>query len=231
MYLSNRLLVSLLLSCPLIPRFTFAQSAADSRAMIQMKRRQIEAEAAYNAAKKIHIDEFEKFKDQIPDRHKARQLELSKLEAKQVGRLDFYAASVVQVVGPEDAILRIAKTFVWLKGYKTKNLADGNDVRVLGYVKIGPTKTYETNTGTNTVFEIELLPLKETLELLRQEQLKEFPIWHSKAGTTVQARFLRYAGRKIHLEKPDGSTLQVALSAFTDEDADKIRALIKSSRK
>jgi hypothetical protein len=54
------------------------------------------------------------------------------------------------VIGPNDVILVMGNRDIpplWLTGYVTKGLADGDDVHLLGPVEVSGTKSYSTVTG------------------------------------------------------------------------------------
>jgi hypothetical protein len=69
-----------------------------------------------------------------------------------VGYLEYWQYNIAQVMGPNDLLLTIRNPKippVWLTGYSTKGLADGDLARILGLVEVTGTKTYETVAGSS----------------------------------------------------------------------------------
>ncbi|MCA9130813.1 MAG: hypothetical protein KDB22_27195, partial [Planctomycetales bacterium] len=78
---------------------------------------------------------------------------------------------------------------------------------------------------------IEIKQAEDARQQAEQERLaKEFPTWHSKSGHQIQAKFIRYAASRVLLETIDQKKIWVNLSDFTDQDAARLRGLIKAAR-
>ena len=157
------------------------------------------------------------------------------LNEKQVGNLAYWQFHVTSIVDEKNAILRLGPSTYWLTDYPTKGLVDDETVRLIGPVMCAGSKKYTTVLGGSST--VKVLRFVTQAELVKQEQDKAdaeeallWGTWHSKAGTTVHAKFIAWKSGKVHLLTKDGHKLIVDISAFTEDDAKKLRELNRDSR-
>lgn len=166
-----------------------------------------------------------------------------------VCRIDELAFKVFQVADDRNVILQWGDTLLWLSDYPTDSLVDGEDVYVLGYVRVLKPKRYETAIGgSKTVHQIELVSRSDGLSYAEAEsreiaskqkakalaaehiRLKDYRVFHSKVGTEVLAKFVDYVASRVVLETSDGRTIRVGIAELADEDADFVREQIKQKQ-
>jgi hypothetical protein len=132
-------------------------SAEAMRIIAASQRQMAELEEAWRTSKKLTLLE------KLPTwpRNQSECLSVGRLDNGDVGYLEYWHFEVCQVVGPNDLLLTLKNPDIppiWLTGYSTDRLVDGDRVRLVGLVEIEGTKTYRTAAGTtNTVRVVRLV--------------------------------------------------------------------------
>lgn len=222
-----RLLIFLALvfsSCPCFAQRLSGRGSADQF------RAQMEHTAEWNAAKKLTVGLGDA--SQPPTNQGDNP---DNLDDGQVGNLSYWAFSIASVVDDENAILRLGNDNYWLAGFPTRGLADEQSVRLIGPLKCVGNKQYKTVLGATKTVKAFQFVTREDIEKQERadaeaEEAKYWATWHSKAGTTIHAKFVEWKSGKIKLQTKDNRTLIVDVSAFTDEDAEKLRSLNRQLR-
>jgi hypothetical protein len=116
--------------------------------------------AAWNGAKKITLMKI------LPKRQsKTSGASVDKVSAGWVGEIP-YVLRVVSVVDEDEMLLSTKTgTFLWIVGYKTADFVDGVSVAIVGPVRAGDTKTYQTVAGgSKTVRTFSIVDGEELIE-------------------------------------------------------------------
>jgi len=207
------------------------------RIQIRHKQRQLEQAAAWRDSKKLTL------LDRIPDSPHSQTecLSPSKLSDGSVGYLEYWQTEVVQIFGPTDTLLMIGNSqlpSLLLKAYPTKDLVDGDEVRLVGLVKIVGTESYTSVEGAKKTVRIVRLLSKE--EVLKMEQdakaaadVALFRTWTNSAEKhQVEAKFDGVKKGIVYLQRKDnGKTLELSLTQISKEDRKWIREELKNRRK
>lgn len=217
-------------------------SAAAAAQVEAYRRRLEEAKEAWRTSKKITL--LDKVSDE--PQSQSGSLQVDELDNDSVGYLEYWQFEVLQVVGPSDLILMMNNPRIppiWIAGYPTEGLVDGDQVRVVGLVKVDGTKSYTTVTGAKkTVRVVRLVPAKEMAAMAaakkkaeekaaRAAEEKLFRTWSSPDGKfTVEAKFVDFASGKVHLERRDGVAIKVSPTQLSDADQEHFREILKSRR-
>lgn len=170
--------------------------------------------------------------------------DFEKMQKGDFGNFAFWAFKVLQIIDNENMLLVLGSgKLIWLKGYPTDALADGQKVRLVGICQMIGTESYANASGsTSTVRVFKMLSDRQAKELqeelaqqareqAEQERIAQMETFTAKTGHTVEARFLGNRGALIYLETREGRKITVPLSKFADESADRIRELIAESKK
>ena len=165
------------------------------------------------------------------------------MEEGHVGKLDFWSFKVLDVIDDKNVLLSLGSSrIVWLKDFPTKGLVDEQSVRLIGDMECTGTKSYGTAIGgSRTVKVVRFISAEElakadaeeaarNAERERRDEEASYVTWHSKAGTTIVAKFVSWSLGKVELLTKDGRKLTVPVSSFTDEDAEKLRQLNLAAR-
>lgn len=207
---------------------------------IEGQNRSIEAEFAWRSAKKLTITN----RSPGPQPVQGESMNIDTMEEGDVGMLSYWRLKVVSIIDDKNVLLDLldldlgtTKT-IWLEGYPTTGLVDGESVRIIDLVQATGTKSYKTVVGgSRTVKSVKMLPPEEQKKIEKAEADAiqktldaRYEKYHSSVGTTVEAIFLRYKTGRIELETKDGRILKLPFSAFSKESADKLREKIKTSR-
>jgi hypothetical protein len=209
------------------------------RSQAQQQLATAQRDQAWRSAKKITL----LAKEDWPTDPKSTA-SISDIEAGKPQKIENERLEVLGIVDDQSCLLKTRnREIVWLEKYATKGLADGDDVRVLGYVVAHGTKQYETAIGsTKTVRVIQLLPLEQHAAedakreaaiqaKARQEELQQYPLWTLKNGSSFNARFEGGQGVNARMIAIDSQELLlVKISDFADADAAKIRQAISSQK-
>jgi hypothetical protein len=209
-------------------------TAGAVRKLADIQNRAMEMEAAYNQARKITL------LDPIPNlplpQHED-SLDLGTLTRGQVGRLAYWNFKVADVVDSQNVILSVGSNKrVWLEGYPTDGFVSDQAVRIIDFVEVTGTKSYETVAGSSlTVWVVKLLPKEETEKRLAADIAKgiedgEMRVWTAKNGKTAAGKFREIKSSKVTIEQRDGTRLSFPLSALVDEDRDLAMKLSKEKR-
>jgi len=132
-----------------------AGSVDAARVSYGNRRRSLEMAESWRTSKKLTVLEEIPESPQPPD----DRMPPKNLTTGSIGYLEYWQYEVLQVVGPKDVLLVISNPDippVWLTGHPTKDLADGDDVRLVGLVEVIGTKAYRDATG-----------IRKTVRLLR----------------------------------------------------------------
>jgi hypothetical protein len=158
----------------------------------------------------------------------------------EVGKLDYWKTTVVQVIDANSVILTCGKTYVWLKDYPTKDLTTDQLVRIVDYVKVGEVDQHD---GIS-VRTVTMLPVEETKKLAARDteaaeaakiaaqkdellKLRDYRKWTAKNGNEIEAKFTRFKAPTVHLELKNGKKTSFRITALTDADAELVRSLAK----
>ena len=228
----------------------FSQTVGSQEAYRQSIAGERRAEAAeFRKAKELQDFKDAKQISRSKDRLNAPLAFGAKLDPKQaesgsVGRLDHLDTSVIQIVDDSNCILDAGKGFLWLANYPTDDLADGQKVRIVDYVKALPSKDYKGH----FIRAVELLSQEDNQkqqekdltenekklahERAIQEQkeaakLRDFREWKAKTGQKVEGKFLRFRASSVEIELRNGKKNSFRITALSDEDADIVRKLSK----
>ncbi|MCX7386609.1 MAG: hypothetical protein NTX48_08090 [Planctomycetales bacterium] len=232
---------------------TFAQQVGTPEgdlAIADMQRRAflsaMAVEVSWRAARKISL------LDPIPDVPQPRQhesLDLDTLQRGEIGKLSYWNFKVADIVDDKNVILILGSNRrIWLEGYPTSDIVDDQSVRIIDYIEVIGTKSYDTVDGSNaTVWFVKLLPKEETakriaedLEKAAEEATKriaedlekaaeeaKYRQWKAKNGDTVNGKFLDYRNSKITIEQRDGKKIFLKMSALAKEERELVLKLAK----
>ena len=198
------------------------------------QRAAFEQEADWNIAKKLSNRDLPK----DLQRPVGMTSDFETMEVGQVGDLAYWHFKVESIIDEKNMLLQLGKHTIWLEGYRTEGLVTDQAVRIIDRVEFTKTKSYPTVAGSKrTVRVFKMLSVEElkkqdeeAAELARIREEALYEMWHSKAGTEIEAKFLSWKSGKVELQKKDGKKLLVALDGFTADDATKLRKLIKEFR-
>jgi hypothetical protein len=151
------------------------------------------------------------------------------------GLLTYWAYRVSSIVDENNCILTLGNnSTIWLEAYPTADLVTDQSVRLIGPVEVTGTKEYQTVLGASRkVRSVRFLRPEEVppdLFAAAPTSEPEFTVFHSTAGTTVEAKFIKYVAGLVHIETKDGRVLQLKLNVFIDDDADRIRHWARLAR-
>ena len=225
-------------------------SAAELHAIAEHQLRMAELEEAWRTSKKLtYLETLPKW-----PRAQSECLSLDRIENGSIGYLEYWQFNVLQVIGPSDLILTLKNPDmppIWLTGYSTDGLVDGQRVRLVGLVETTGTKTYPTAAGTTkTVRVVRLVdrdrmaqmeakleanrtaaaarPKREADAIAWQERwAKEKRTWKDKTGRfSVDAVYDGHLGDgNIRLLKEDKTEIIIHLSKLSDSDRRKTVAI------
>lgn len=227
-------LISLFLGgqCKAQVRAIPAGSAEAAAELAEISRRMAEDRREWSESTKLtHLESLPDAPRRIPE------LSPDSLKDSQVGYLEYWHTEVLQVVGPTDVILEIGSAKfppIWLRGYSTKGLADGQIVRLIGLVRTEGTKTYTTIEGAaKTVRVIELIKKDESLKLEAELAAKQaveaeerqYREWKDSKGEILAiAKLVDFKNGYVKLErKDDRKLLSVKISKLDEEDQKVVR--------
>lgn len=217
---------------------TFAQQVGTPEgdlAIADMQRRAflsaMAVEVSWRAARKISL------LDPIPDVPQPRQhesLDLDTLQRGEIGKLSYWNFKVADIVDDKNVILILGSNRrIWLEGYPTSDIVDDQSVRIIDYIEVIGTKSYDTVDGSNaTVWFVKLLPKEETAKRIAEDLEKaaeeaKYRQWKAKNGDTVNGKFLDYRNSKITIEQRDGKKIFLKMSALAKEERELVLKLAK----
>lgn len=163
-------------------------NAQESRTLVGPGPRSPEERAAalhwQHATKITHLAE-------LPERPQPSYLCLDPEGAKEndTGILDGWQFRVLQIVGPNDLLLRAGGKLVWLSGYPTDDFVNDEAVRIIGPVVAGETKTYQTAIGARTVRVVRLVPAEKLAEIAAEKAAAEKEAAEAAAAEAWQGRW------------------------------------------
>jgi hypothetical protein len=239
-----------------------AGSAEHAMRMYEFERKIIESRQKYQSAKKITLLANGLVESTPPS---SRRLDVSEaISIGQTGRLWWkdtngwgITFTVQSVVDKSNVLLAASSKYrIWLEGYPTDNLVDGDNVAIVDYVKIVGTKTYSSENGSqSTVWLVNLLPREDTENRLAEDKSNQ-PAnekdsspretierletiyrlsgsrdgdrsWILKNGKQVQGKFLELKDTKLFLQSREGKTFEIKYSTLTEGE----QALAKKMQK
>jgi len=213
------------------PALQGARAAAE--AIAGGERGPVDPQASWRDAKKLTVMEA------VPGtpHDQAHCLVPSALREGTVGYLDGWPTEVVQIAGPNDMLLLLGGPNlppIWLTGYPTKGLANGEKVRLIGPVEIGEAKPLSTGSGAQTTVRVVRLVTRERLASIEAEaeakrSAAQFRKWTDATGRfSVEAKFLEFKGGQVSLQrKGDGKVLELPMSRLDKIDQKWIRDELK----
>ena len=223
-------------ACIVVPGVANGQSRAEFRARASISKGTVEAQIRWRDSKKLSVS------DEIPKtpRGQGECLSPNGLKEGDTGYLEYWQYEVTQVIGPTDLLISMSNPDVpslWLSEYPTKDLVDADKVRVVGLIEAKGTKEFTTVLGAKrTVRVIRLLTPKQIEEIeaskKRAEEEKLFRMWASAdSNFTVDAKFVAFKDGRVHLEKRDGTVIEVPPFRLSREDQEYYRDLLKKNSK
>jgi hypothetical protein len=224
------------------------RGSAEHAQILQDHNRQLQEEAAaWRTAKKLTL------LHEIPKDPPVQRTDPESLEVGVLGHLEYWHMTVLQVIGPRDALLAFGTPrfpTLWLEDYPTTGLADRDSVRLVGLVEVTGTKTYTSASGApRTVRTVRLVTPERQAELDAAKAAKEAAkkaqqyaieaakkakldaieaakrrTWTSADGRfDVAAKYLSYIGGVVTLERDDGQTISVRIEQLSEDDQGFIR--------
>lgn len=230
----NRALLCLVVIA--VPQIAFGQKSEATK-MWEYEQQLLSADRDFRAAKKITLvpPELGEF---TPGR--SEKLDIEAIGNGQVGRLwpmnYTYVAGkgipfkVLSVIDKTNVLLiSNDKQRIWVESYPTDDLADGQNVYVLDYVKVVGTKAYRTVDGaSSTVWMINLLPKEESEKRLKMDMAKRkaweeslaktesgYRNWVQRDRTQTEGKFLELKASTLYLQSRDGKTFKIPYSTLT----------------
>ncbi len=231
-------------------------SAEAARAIAEYQRRLAEEERAWRNSTKLTVV------DKLPDEPRGQEQCLpppDQLRDKTLGYLEYWQFEVMQVVGPNDVLLQMDNPSmppIWLTGYATNALADGEKVRLVGLIEVTGTKAYESVAGARkTVRVVQFVTAEKSAafeaaaeaeaeaertageaaakakaeaERIAAED-KLFRTWKSANGKfSVEAMFVKFEKGRVYLEKRNGTSINVSPSDLSKADVDFYRGELRN---
>lgn len=150
-------------------------------------------------------------------------------------RVDYYLFKIHKIVDESTVILVYdGEKLAELSGQSTKTLTDDLTVRVLGWVLTQP----PVKRDGIQMASFKLLPSKEAIkkrdaiQAAKAEDIRNtnWPIWESKVGSKVRAKFQRYTAGRVQLLTEGGKELKLKITDFSKSDQEKIRKLIQEQK-
>ena len=212
-------------------------SAAAYRVLADIQNRQADREISWNQAKKVGVLP----PDHFPGAPEATQ-SISKLTEGLICRLEQTDFRVFDIV--DENTLRVSYYYrdqrreLIVEGCPVAGLADGDTIRVVGFLKcLGP-KDYHGST-IQTVRMLTAAEQREQIREIKSNQAElaaaklrlEYPAWSLKDGSEVSGKFVKYGAGQVLLEALTGEQFKVKLTDFSKDSADKLRELIKAPKK
>lgn len=180
----------------------------------------------------------------------SKKLNLAALEPNQIGRVVNYQASVFDVIDDKTIYIHFTwnlaeSQFILIENCpSTAKIADDDKISLPDYFKVTETRDFRGS----KIFVMRMLDKTETLQLLgrdKQEEtdrlkheaeleaereaakLRNFRTWHSKSGTDVEGKFVRFRAQTVEVELKNGKKTTFRITALTDEDAEIVKRLAK----
>lgn len=151
------------------------------------------------------------------------------------GCIDRWETEVQQVVDEKNAILRVDKSMLWLEDFDTSDLADGQKVRLLGFVKITGTKSYETVAGSSkTLFVVKFLNEQESAEFQKKiDEMKQqaaqaaedakYVTWKTERGKEIVGKVVEIRKGVVTFQSKDGKTTRLNMSIFSLKQQERMK--------
>lgn len=180
------------------------------------------------------------------------------IEANAIGRLDHVDTSIVEVIDESNCVLYAGKGFVWLQNFPTDELADGQKVRIIDYVKGMKSKQHKGHfMRTIEVISIQendaqmqkdksqyLIDSekqkREAEDRLKHEQdiekqrenlaLRSIRKWNGKNGQEIKGKFVRLRSNTVEIELENGKKTTFRITALADQDAAIVRQLAEEDK-
>jgi hypothetical protein len=171
-------------------------------------------------------------------------LVLDKLSTNDIGSLTYWAFEVNSVVDESNVILSCGDSDIWLTGYKTSELSDGQEVTIIDPIKVLEPKSFTTVIGAKrTIKCVQLISDKEfqptlekyaleqkTKELEKQKEIErqellKYEDYTLKNGKLIRAKIVAIDKKKnkIAFQLIDKSEKEFVVSAFSKASAEKLR--------
>ncbi|XZE20319.1 hypothetical protein SH449x_000187 [Pirellulaceae bacterium SH449] len=199
----------------------------------------MEEERRFNEAKKITLVPLP-IAEAVPSQ--PERLDIDRLNTGLSGRL--WPMQFTQLRGgailfkvlsvPDDKntiLINRAGKVIWLEGYPTNELVDGDSVVILDYVKVVGTKQYRTVGGADSkVWAIQLLPKEETAKRLQADRAQQklvvdpldketgFREWVQKDQKKTMGRFVEMKSANVYVQSKDGKITPIKFGTLVDSD-------------
>ena len=141
------------------------------------------------------------------------------------------------MVDDKNLLVEYADKSLWLKGFSSTNVADGQYINIPFAVEITGTKTYRTAIGRRTVMVAEPFIFvedeavvarraqarrKAAEERARAEEVRkaaaEAAKWRAWTDSNIEAKFSGLVSGEVKLIKRDGCVMCVGVKELSDED-------------
>ena len=199
-----------------------------SRGSADQWRDSMDTSIAWRDAKKISL------LDPVPSLPQPTQdgnLDPDTFAKGQTGKVSYWNFKVAEIIDGTNMILVLgSKHRIWVEGYPTSDLVDGQAVRIVDYVEIFGTKAYETVVGgKNTVWVVKPLPKEETAKRIAEDL--EFRVWTAKNKNKVNGKFVELKNSKVTIEQRNGKKISFPASSLIDSDRELATKLEKDKKK
>jgi hypothetical protein len=226
----------------------FAQKSNDVK-LYEYSQRILAEQRIFDAAKKI-TKLPANLGESIPTR--TERLDLDSLNIGMEGRLWDLAfrqlkggGIIFKVVSVPDEsnvlLINSEQKRIWLEGYPTTNLVDGENVVILDYVKVVGTKTYRKVDGSESkVWLLNLLPKEESEKRIRIDIEKEkrtvdpmdkevgYREWKQTDQKKTMGRFVEFKSGKVYVEDKNGLITPLKFATLIESDKILARKLQKT---
>lgn len=229
-------LLILLLALPVTTNICEGQDRFLTRGSAEQTRQLFDMQERWRSSKKITL--LDTIPDSLP--RQGDSIPLNALRDGLVGRLDYWQYEVLQIVGPNDLILFVNNPripAIWLTDYSTKDLVDGDQVRLVGPIEVSGTKSYETIDGIQKTVRVVKLVRPERLaeieaEIKRKADDLLMRTWTDKSGKhSFVGKFKDFKNNRVFLErKDDHKTIDVGMPELSTDDQKWIRDELKRRR-
>jgi hypothetical protein len=187
----------------------------------ELAQRQLDIQDSWNNAKKLGLSQ------KLVDKPRSdRECLQGPLRTGQKGYLETWQLAVRQVIGEKDLLIGFddfSGEPLWLTGYPSKGLVDGDTIRLIGLIEVAGTKSFETVAGS-----------KKTVRLIRfvePEEADPFLEWVSANGKhKVLAKFVDFTDGKVVLLTKKGKRVEVKPSDLSSVSQRAYREILKERR-
>lgn len=206
----------------------FGQSRADYARMVEAERAHSEMKMAYQAATKLRLPVDKEVSNDLPEQH--HSLQLNDLKAGDVGKLEYWSFTVREILSDKQtAIASGSGTVYILVDYPNADLVSGEELRLIGLVRIGEPLSLPGGKFRS----IKFLDGKEQAERAeaeaRAQREKASDEFELKSGETFTARFVEFKNGLFVFEAIDGTRIEKKTAELSTKAVNAIRAKLKAA--